>query len=515
MSTHTHRTFPAVVALAATLLFGGLVHGGSAFAAYPGANGKIAYESTVTTDVEIFAMNPDGSGQTNLTNDPSTQTADDRDPSWSPDGSKIAFSRASEGHMNVYVMNADGSTRVNLTPGADTTGFANAGIEPTWSPDGTRIAYNHSGDIWVMDAASGAGKVRLEFGTPLETEPAWSPDGTRIAFMRGVDIWVGPATGGVPTQLTTTTAAAERSPDWAPDGSRIVYNRGGQIWVMSATGSGQTALTVGGDQGGTLPAWSPDGTKIVFDSTGFTAPNGYDIFLFNPDGTGVARLNTPVPGDDLDPSWQPIAATGGYPRPRGATPLRVAFVPAFKQCTTPNRSHGAPLAHPSCSPPVLESAHLTMGAPDANGAPVNASGFATYTAVVGAIGGPDDSDVRFEFQLTDVRLQGTLADYTGELQATTVARITDRLGGPLNEQGTVTDLEFPVRVPCTATGGTTSVGATCAASTSFDAVVPGVIPEGKRAIWQLDRVRVNDGGADGLVSTTPNTLFAVQGVFVP
>ena len=59
------------------------------------------------------------------------------------------------------------------------------------------------------------------------------------------------------------------------------------------------------------------------------------------------------------------------------------------------------------------------------------------------------------------------------------------------------------------------MGATCGGTTTLDAVVPGTIKEGKRAIWQLGQVRVNDGGADGVVSTTPNTLFAVQGIFVP
>ena len=50
-------------------------------------------------------MSPDGGGQVNLTNDP----AEDTDPVWSPDGSRIAFVKASEGHRNIYVMNADGA----------------------------------------------------------------------------------------------------------------------------------------------------------------------------------------------------------------------------------------------------------------------------------------------------------------------------------------------------------------------------------------------------------------------
>jgi hypothetical protein len=72
-----------------------------------------------------------------------------------------------------------------------------------------------------------------------------------------------------------------------------------------------------------------------------------------------------------------------------------------------------------------------------------------------------------------------------------------------------------VTVPCAATGDTT-VGSTCSVNTTADAVLgAGAIQEGKRSIWQLGQARVNDGGADGLASTTPNGLFAVQGVLVP
>jgi hypothetical protein len=512
MSTHTHRTFPAVVALAATFLFGGLAFGGPAFAAYPGANGKIAYETDDGIDSDIAVINANGTGQTNLTNDPSSNPFEDRDPSWSPDGTKIAWARVDEGHRNIFVMNADASGAVNLTPGPETTGQANSGIEPTWSPDGTKIAYNHSGEIWVMNA-SGSGKVKLDpIPAGLEQAPAWSPDGSKIAFTRNTDVWVRPASGGAATNLTNTSGG-EKAPDWSPQGSKFVYERAGDVWSMNSDGTAQTNLTTDLGEVGGLPAWSPDGAKVVFDSNGFTAPNGDDIFVMNPDGTGVTRLTTDVPTNEFDPSWQPVAVPGGYPRPKGASPLRVSLVPAYRQCTAPNRTHGPPLAFGSCNPPALESSQLTVGSPDANGQPANSSGVALYTAIVGAPGGPDDSDLSFSLQLTDVRHQGTLADYTGELQARTVARITDRLGGPANEPATVTDAVFPVTVPCTATGG--AEGATCAVTTTFDAVMPGAIPEGKRSMWQLDRVLVNDGGADGLVSTTPNTLFAVQGVFVP
>jgi hypothetical protein len=70
-------------------------------------------------------------------------------------------------------------------------------------------------------------------------------------------------------------------------------------------------------------------------------------------------------------------------------------------------------------------------------------------------------------------------------------------------------------VPCTATAANTAIGSSCTLNTTVDALVPGTIKEGRRAMWALGQVRVNDGGPDGVVSTTPNTLFLVQGVFVP
>jgi hypothetical protein len=207
-----------------------------------------------------------------------------------------------------------------------------------------------------------------------------------------------------------------------------------------------------------------------------------------------------------------VADLGGYVRPLAARTIRASLVPAYQPCTTPNRSHGTPLVFGSCHPPVQASSHLTIGS--LSGTAPNGRGSVKYKQI-GAPGGVEDSDVSLVLNFTDVRRQDTLADYTGQLQVSTDVRITDRLNGPSGtEPATVNDVNLLVTVPCTATGNT-NIGAACAVTTTFDAVTPGAVPEGKRVVWQLDRVRVNDGGADGLASTSPNTLFATQGVFVP
>jgi glucose/arabinose dehydrogenase len=204
-------------------------------------------------------------------------------------------------------------------------------------------------------------------------------------------------------------------------------------------------------------------------------------------------------------------------RPRGATPVRVSLVPAFQQCTASNRTHGPALAFPSCNPPVLRSGQLTVGTPDANSAAANFDGQVRYEVIVGNPGTTaDEADVALRVAINDVRRQSDLADYTGQLQASAGLRLTDRdnpgsAGSPV---GTVQDSTFAWTVPCTTTPDTT-VGSACAVTTSADAVNPGVVKEGLRAIWQLGQVQVFDGGSDGVASTAPNTLFAVQGVFVP
>jgi hypothetical protein len=214
----------------------------------------------------------------------------------------------------------------------------------------------------------------------------------------------------------------------------------------------------------------------------------------------------------------PVATTEvpTYVRPKGATPFRVSLTPAFGQCNSPNRQHGAPLSFGSCAPPNQASSQLTVGTPDANGRGANAVGSVVYHVIVGDSAPPNDADVKVDASLTDVRTQGTLADYIGELSVQQQVQITDRANGPgQNEPGTVQENPFSFTVPCAATGSTTE-GGSCSLSSSFNAILPGTVIESKRAIWEIGAVRVFDGGPDGQASTTSgNTLFQTQGLFVP
>jgi hypothetical protein len=216
-------------------------------------------------------------------------------------------------------------------------------------------------------------------------------------------------------------------------------------------------------------------------------------------------------------------STASHVRPKGASPLRVPMVPAYKACATPNRTHGAPLAFPSCNPPVQTSNFLTMGTPDANGAGANSNGF-----VLLRVDPTPPEDVLINATGTDVRCKAATSptvcnsangsagpDYSGQLQGNATIRISDHYNGAgLNEAATVVDIPFPVNGTCANTTATT-VGGTCTTATSANAVVPGSVKDNQRGVVEIGQIFINDGGADGQIATADNTLFTVQGIFIP
>jgi beta-glucosidase len=237
--------------------------------------------------------------------------------------------------------------------------------------------------------------------------------------------------------------------------------------------------------------------------------------------SGCATIKVGSSSRDL-PLQAPLAIGGGscgYPRPKGASPLYASLVPAYQPCGAPNRTHGPPLSFGSCSPPTQTSDELTVGSFDSNGKPTRSISPMRFQTLPGPPPNPpDEADVLLEANITDVYTQGTLADYAGELRAETTLRITDKLntphpGGP--GAGTVQDIPFGFTIPCAITSDPDTGGA-CTLNTTANALYPGAIVEGRRAIWQLGQLEVYDGGADDDGDTAAdNTLFMKQGVFVP
>jgi hypothetical protein len=159
---------------------------------------------------------------------------------------------------------------------------------------------------------------------------------------------------------------------------------------------------------------------------------------------------------------------------------------------------------------------LTIGTPELNHKRAESIGAVVFNAVPGdPLGAPDEADVTLNASITDVRRAGDLADYTGQLEAVVNLRVTDRINGTLaNEGGTVADIPLSFTVPCAETP-VGDVGATCATTTSVDAITPGFVHEDARSLWELGQVMLMDGGPDGLAATANNSPFAVQGLFAP
>jgi hypothetical protein len=140
---------------------------------------KIAFKSDRSgVSRDIWIMNADGTGLTQLTNHP----ADDEDPSWNHDGTKIVFHSDRNGEDDVFIVNANGTGLTNLTNNP-----ANDDEDAVFSPDGTKIVFKSERDgggdeeIWVMNV-DGTGKVQLTFNSVDDDDPNWSPDGMRIAW---------------------------------------------------------------------------------------------------------------------------------------------------------------------------------------------------------------------------------------------------------------------------------------------------------------------------------------------
>ena len=273
----------------------------SAGATTAGPNGRIAYSSQRSGyNLELYSANADGTAERRL-----TWTNDSEQyPTWSPDGTKIAYSHAAAngGRWRIWVMNADGTDQKQLTSTPDYD--SSDEIQPQWSPDGTQIAFASTRittwNVWSINA-DGTGLRRVT--TFLSNDPTWSPDGRQIAYVGPDAIGIVNADGTNPHPVTGPGGWAG-APSWSPDGSRLVFYRNndrgypGELYLINVDGSNETQLTTGGFSNGS-PSWSPDGTRIVFWRSTQPPADGH-LWTIGADGSNPQQFNATV---DNGPDW--------------------------------------------------------------------------------------------------------------------------------------------------------------------------------------------------------------------
>lgn len=279
---------------------------------------------------ELWLINADGTDTRALV----TSVAVEGAPSWSPDGTKLAFTGFEWGPQiiiwDIWIVGVDGSELTNLTRSSETSV-----LSPSWSPDGSQIVFvDTHWDLWVIDV-DGSDRKRITSDVAHQSSPAWAPDGSLIAYcslpvtgglMGSNDIWVIEPDGTDPTRLTDRGDSC--LPAWAPDSSQIAFTAfvfaqdasgdHSDIWVMQRDGSGQRNLTNDPARFDRAPAWSPDGTTIAFDSAGplrgrqdpdrgvvIEHDPPADVYLVDAGGGPKTRLTTGVEPEGA-PAWRPL-----------------------------------------------------------------------------------------------------------------------------------------------------------------------------------------------------------------
>jgi TolB protein len=274
--------------------------------------GVIAYCHQGSSLTEIYAVNADGSGNIRLVN----RGQGLNHPDWSPAGDRLALAGYADATTySIYAVNADGSNLLRLT---QASGVLDK--EPDWSPDGTKIVFvrdyspNQSNrqEIWVMDAdGSNAHWVGVQgLGDTVE----WARDGTIFLFSSetsgGWEIFSCQTSGADTRQLTHANSLGQMHPSWSPDGNQIVFvdqqDGNWALTVMNADGT-QSRRLLSLPRAIWMPKWSQNGALIAFTCSTPETSNHFEIYVVNTDGTDMRRVTQTSAGSTaVDPDWKPV-----------------------------------------------------------------------------------------------------------------------------------------------------------------------------------------------------------------
>ncbi len=301
-------------------------------ATFPGKNGRIAYSAFgERTDDAIYTINP-GEGAT-------TKVTRGYQPSYSPDGKRIAYTSYDGHDTEIYTIKVGGGSHSGSSifcrwhPMVVSCDFGKTRVTndnkddnfPSYSPNGKRIAYTRTTYRRINDTVSadpideiftvkvgGGGKTKVTNGS----DPSYSPDGKKIVYyaydnsllnqLAYTEIYTINVRGGDTTQLTHNNKD-EFTPDYSPDGKRIVYagleglerdDAESDIYTINAGGGGKTKVTNNDNADDLHPSYSPDGKKIAY--TVYNKGNVIegDIYTIKVGGGGKSKVT-----NGHGPSW--------------------------------------------------------------------------------------------------------------------------------------------------------------------------------------------------------------------